>query len=87
MVRTEELQSTRAGRMSVWPVEHIPADFVSVVIGLREAETCTESEKYIVRGRAILRQLRRRRVRLPSADVMDRWNRSLKSFKKHCRRK
>lgn len=71
----------------MWPVEHIPADFVSVVIGLREAETCDESRRLIDRGRTILRQLKRRKVRLPNPEIMARWRKSLKSFNKYCKKR
>ena len=69
-----------------WHVDYIPADFTSVVIGLGHDLTCAESKKEIEHGRKILRQLRRRKVRMPSEPVMERWHRAVKSFKKHCRR-
>ncbi len=71
----------------MWHVDYIPADFTSVVIGLRAARDCKETRQLVDKGREILRQLRRRKVRLPSTEVMDRWQRSLRSFKKYCRRK
>ena len=71
----------------MWHVDYIPADFVSVAYALRESETCAESEKYIAKGRAILRQLRRRKSRMPNPETIARWNHSLRSFKKHCRKK
>jgi hypothetical protein len=69
-----------------WHVDYIPADFVSVMMGLREAEDCREAGKLIAHGRDILRQLKRRKARLPNPDVLARWKRSLKSFKKTCKR-
>jgi hypothetical protein len=73
--------------MSMWHVDYIPADFTAVVIGLSQDISCHEAQREIEHGRKILSQLRRRKVRLPSEPVMARWNRSLKSFKKHCRRR
>jgi hypothetical protein len=69
-----------------WHVDYIPADFAAIVIGLREAEDCRESGKMIDHGREILRQLRRKKTRLPNPEMLARWRRSLKSFKKHCKR-
>ena len=73
--------------MNVWHVDYIPADFVSIAYAVREAETCAESKKLIAHGQVILRQLKRRKVRMPNAEVLIRWKHSLKSFKKHCKRK
>lgn len=69
-----------------WHVDYGPADFTAIVIGMREAESCQESAKMIAHGREILRQLKRRKVRLPNPAIVDRWQRSLKSFRKHCKR-
>ena len=68
-----------------WPVEYVPADFASVVIGLGHDLTCAESKKEIEHGRKILRQLRRRKAGV-SIPIMARWHRALRSYKKHCRR-
>jgi hypothetical protein len=69
-----------------WHVDYIPADFTAVALGVREAETCQEAEKMIAHGREILQQLRRRKVRLPNPAIVERWKRSVRSFKKHCKR-
>lgn len=70
---------------SMWKVAYIPADFSATVYALHEAENCTEAGKYIRQGREILRVLRRG-PRMPSAPVMEQWKRSLKSFKRVCKK-
>ena len=67
--------------------DYTPADFTSKVMWLHEARDCKEASRAIEAGRAILRQLRRRKTRMPNSEVLARWSRSLKSFKKSCRRK
>lgn len=67
--------------------DYIPADFASKVMWLHEARDCKEAARAIEAGRVILRQLRRKGSRMPSPEMLARWKKSLKSFKKHCRRK
>jgi len=69
-----------------WSVDHVPADFTARVMHLHEARDCGEAGAIIEDAKRVLRQLRRR-GRLPSDSTMERWNRSLKAFKKTCRRK
>jgi hypothetical protein len=61
-----------------------PADFASIVIGLRESPTCKDSADLIARGRWTLKQLRRQK-RMPNPEIVARWQRSLKSFKRACK--
>jgi hypothetical protein len=70
-----------------WHVDYSPADFVAVALGVREAENCAEAGKMIAHGRAILRQLKRRKARLPNPEILSRWQKSLRAFKKTCKRR
>jgi hypothetical protein len=69
-----------------WHVDHIPADFTARVMHLHEARSCAEAAEVIEDARGVLRQLRRK-GRMPNPSTMASWNRSLKAFKKTCRRK
>jgi hypothetical protein len=76
----------RRRRSNLGRVDHIPADFTARVMHLHEARSCAEAAEVIEDARDVLRQLRRK-GRMPNPSTMASWNRSLKAFKKTCRRK
>jgi hypothetical protein len=82
MVKKRRRRRTTLG---MWPVEHVPADFTARVMHLHEARSCAEAGAIIEDGKRVLRQLKKR-GRLPSDAIMERWKRSLRTFKKTCKR-